>query len=693
MRIGRESVRGLRFAVVCFAVLATCIALAPAASAGEWLLSGSDLSEGSQPRTAMNSAGEAVAVFQTSGGVIGASIRPVGGTFSGGVFGETVSNGLHTEAPDVAIDLAGDIMVVWQQGEGPAQSQIYTSFRRAGGSFGTPVAISSTGASAPEVAMDARGDATAVWLLDDGTSEIVQAATAAQAGSFSVPVALSGDGGNAASAEVSTDPAGDTVVSWTRTVAGVSELEDALARAGGGFAAPDSHGDGSIIGESDPGSIKEPAEPPLQQVAMGGGGEALAVWRTHSDEVRVARLGPHGSVFGVPVTLGSSTATPSVAMNEAGDGVVCWPIAAAADVATASPGGVFDAPTSVATLTGTTPGAARLAVASDGAVAMAWVTGSEGKGGTGTVVQEATFRPPGGTFSTPKGLFAGTGGLLAPRSLELASDAYGDVFGVWQENISIGDNVDSITYDNGPVIENVSMPTGGQTGEPLSFSIPPPVSVWKPVKAVTWNFGDGTTGNGLSTTHTYTRPGVYDVTVSASDGQALPFRPITEYVSTSVSRTLTITSPPNGSHAPLVAASTPVIVDVSQTHSVWREGQRVAHSGRTSRQPPLGTTFSLSLNENATASLVFTQRITGNRAKGRCVARTERHRKSPSCKRIITRGTMSFAAHMGTNKMYFQGRISHQMALKPGRYVLVITATNAAGKHSSPTSLTFTIVK
>ena len=39
------------------------------------------------------------------------------------------------------------------------------------------------------------------------------------------------------------------------------------------------------------------------------------------------------------------------------------------------------------------------------------------------------------------------------------------------------------------------------------------------------------------------------------------------------------------------------------------------------------------------------------------------------------------------------GSVSHLKKLKPGRYTLVITATNSAGQKSSTQTLTFTIVK
>jgi hypothetical protein len=75
------------------------------------------------------------------------------------------------------------------------------------------------------------------------------------------------------------------------------------------------------------------------------------------------------------------------------------------------------------------------------------------------------------------------------------------------------------------------------------------------------------------------------------------------------------------------------------------------------------------------------------------VARTNKNRRKRVCKRPVTRGTLSFSGHAGTNKVAFRGRISRSGKLRPGGYTLVITASNAAGQHSAPKSLSFTIVK
>ena len=54
---------------------------------------------------------------------------------------------------------------------------------------------------------------------------------------------------------------------------------------------------------------------------------------------------------------------------------------------------------------------------------------------------------------------------------------------------------------------------------------------------------------------------------------------------------------------------------------------------------------------------------------------------------------LAFNAHAGTNKVRFQGRLSRSKKLKPGRYLLTITATDSAGNRSAPKGTRFTIVR
>jgi hypothetical protein len=72
------------------------------------------------------------------------------------------------------------------------------------------------------------------------------------------------------------------------------------------------------------------------------------------------------------------------------------------------------------------------------------------------------------------------------------------------------------------------------------------------------------------------------------------------------------------------------------------------------------------------------------------VAQTGKNRTKRACARTVTRAVLSFGGHSGLNKVGFQGRLSRSKTLKPGRYTLIITATDAGGQHTTA-RLTFTI--
>ncbi len=155
-------------------------------------------------------------------------------------------------------------------------------------------------------------------------------------------------------------------------------------------------------------------------------------------------------------------------------------------------------------------------------------------------------------------------------------------------------------------------------------------------------------------------------------------------------------TPTTSSTATATPPAPPVITDVTQSHRRWREGSALASFARRHahgpKLPPLGTTFSFALSERANVSFAFTRPQRGGTIDGRCVPRTRGNRDTPVCTLVATRRTLTFAAHSGTNAVVFQGRDSYSKRLAPGRYTLVIAATNANG-HSSDASLAFTIVK
>jgi hypothetical protein len=666
--------------IVCGALIATT----GNAMAGSWAFSdwGFWPREGSSPQVAMAPDGEAVVVdeiFET----IRAWRHTPEEDFAGGTFGEPVSPEEsicchRPEAPAVAIDPNGDIIVVWQeQIGGSAETGVYTSFRPRGGSFSPPTLVSQ--GTSPDVAIDADGEETASWLFNDGTSTVVEAATAHLGGPFSSPTKLSGDGGDAENVQVSVDAAGDTVVSWTRWIGPSTELETAVRRAGGHFPAPNGQGDGAKLGEAKP---TAPSEPPLQHIVMDSAGEALAVWEAPGDAVQEARLGSGQSSFGAAATLGTTSAFPWVAMDEVGEAVVDWPIPGALDIATAPAGEGFGVPEQVATEG--TPDLAKVSIAPDGAVTLAGLKNTaEGHSGPGCkeISEYGSVRPPGGTFAKATGGTTACGPTGSATSLQIAGDSAGDTLAIWQESTTIGENVRGFVYDVGPSISAVAIPTTAQVGQPVTFSMASPVSLWRTVTGVTWAFGDGTTAGGLSTTHTYTQPGEYHVTASAADAQLLAPGFPERHVENSVTGTIRITpSPITPSPKTTTPLAVPVIAHVHESHRVWRE--RIPRKHRNG--PPAGTTFTFALNAQANVRFAFT------RLPGECMTHSHgRHRRA--CPRPVAAGSLSLVGHAGIDTLQFRGRLSSTRWLAPGSYSLTITAANGS-EHSTTASLAFTIV-
>jgi hypothetical protein len=144
--------------------------------------------------------------------------------------------------------------------------------------------------------------------------------------------------------------------------------------------------------------------------------------------------------------------------------------------------------------------------------------------------------------------------------------------------------------------------------------------------------------------------------------------------------------------ATVVAPPRPAISGLKQSHTVWREGSKLATLSRKPKHP-VGTTFSFMLSTSATVTLHFTQTVGGRKAGKKCVAQTTSNRHKRACKRTVSAGTLTFTnAHAGADKISFQGSVSRSRELKPGRYTLQITAANGAGRATSNT-LSFTIVR
>lgn len=141
---------------------------------------------------------------------------------------------------------------------------------------------------------------------------------------------------------------------------------------------------------------------------------------------------------------------------------------------------------------------------------------------------------------------------------------------------------------------------------------------------------------------------------------------------------------------PNLGPANPAVTGFSESATKWRRGHslpRISSVGA-----PVGTTFSFSLNEAATATFTFTQSVAGRRAHGRCVAPSHGNAHKPKCKRTVVVGSFGVSGKTGLDKVRFQGRLSSAKMLAPGTYAVSIAVRDAHGLKAISRSLPFTIV-
>jgi len=300
----------------------------------------------------------------------------------------------------------------------------------------------------------------------------------------------------------------------------------------------------------------------------------------------------------------------------------------------------------------------RVTANSHGAATVVW----ERADGANKVVEAITRRFEDEHWQKPVALSPGGASAETP---DVAVDSQGDAVAVWSRADGAGKVVEVSAYDAvGPMLSALSLPKGGVTDVPLSFSVialPP----WAGLGQTLWGFGDGFGASGTSVTHTYELPGSYDITVASADvlGNF-----------THASGTITVGVGPR-----------PTIFNARLSRSRFRVAGR--------RTGAL-TTVSFTLSAFATVHMTITRSTAGLRSRGRCVKPNARLRRrhSKRCERMVRFGTLTRSREpVGADKVAFTGRIGSRL-LPPGSYEAVLQATNAGGA-SKPVNLLFTIVR
>ena len=151
----------------------------------------------------------------------------------------------------------------------------------------------------------------------------------------------------------------------------------------------------------------------------------------------------------------------------------------------------------------------------------------------------------------------------------------------------------------------------------------------------------------------------------------------------------------------------PVLGKVEQSATRWREGPNMPQFSsrhRRDHKPPVGTTFTFTLSEEAFVTFDFIQRNAGRIVGHQCVHQTPRNSVGHKACRHLTQGIgLGSEGKPGMNTLRFDGNYGTHPNLVPGPYTLTVYAS-VSQPQVSPTerpvvlksatrTLHFTIVK
>jgi len=606
---------------------------------------------------ALDAAGDAFAVWTLETAAetyaIETDFRPAAGAWQAPVL--ISAAGISSDRPEIAVDPAGDAVVVWQ-GLGAGNQLISASVRRAGGGWQAPVTLSETEqvASEPAVAISGGGEATAVWQSSNGANTIIQARSHPSAGGWEAIRRISSSGGHETNPVIAANAAGGLAAAW---ISNGNDISGAARRVGSEWGGP----------SGVPYTEWQPSSP---QIGLDKAGQAVAVWGSNHEseaEVRSALL-PAGSGWKPSVVIAKvpgEALADGLSVSEAGEATALWTLGPSGSeqlqAAMMTPQGSWG---TTAGLAGPENhiGEAVLATNATGASLVGWNSAN------GNEIQLHTrARPAGGAWTAKLNLSGpGESGFIGGVAL----DASGNALELARHQAGASTRtIDAAEFPiAGALLGGPSIPAHGTAGIPVAMSIGPADELTA-LGIVDWSLGDGAGASGATISHIYARPGTYAISVSGQDDFENPFA-----ASGSIS----------------IAPRAPVLGLLRQSAARWREGKKPARVAA-SHKPPVGTTFSFTLNEPSTLDFAFTTPGPGRRVRGRCVAQSRRNAHARHCTRPTLRGSLRLAGHAGTNHVSFQGLLSKHAKLAPGTYTLTLTAA-AEGLKSAGRRLTFTIL-
>jgi hypothetical protein len=598
------------------------------------------------------------------------AVRPPNGAFGAP---RTLSDPA-VEATDIKLvgDAAGNVFAAWVEG-----GNIRYSLRPVGGDFATPVPIlgAGPGASAPAVAY-AGGHAVVAWVRGADAEVAVKPAGSATFGavqSFASPAE------QAADVAVAVTPSGAATFTWQTVGAVLDTLHAAGLAPGGVFAELPT----VFTTTANNDAIRRP------QVEMSPAGGATLLWTyfdsaSNTSKVLTAER-PAASIFGSVDTISNASVNSGplgsldLAVDGAGNAIAMW-WATTMQAAYKPAGGSFgpviqniSAPNFVITFP-------RVAFDAGGRAVAVWSS----PGGPIFGVQGAVLNKGAGAFgAVGEHAQPSDGGHLIDGETPIALDDEGNAVSIWRHALDINAaapqiqpgffRLESAALDTVAPVLTANIPSSGIQDVPVNVS----ATATDRLSGVTftWNFGDGATGAGATTSHAFTRSGTFTVTATATDAGNN---------AASVSKSITIPPIPATGPDPRLA-----INNLRISPNAFRAATKgpAVKSGKL--KPWTRVTYSL--NVPATVKFTFERPRVGRRAGSRCAKPAPSNRGGRRCVRYVAvKGSFSRKRPAGGDRFTFTGRINgHRLAR--GRYRLVARAS-ARGRVGAAARRTFTIL-
>lgn len=271
------------------------------------------------PQVAMDGSGNAIAVWElpfASPSIVQATRYSAGtGTWSTPI--NLSAPGQSAGQPQVAVDGSGNAIAVWTRSSDHTIQGV--RYAAGTGTWGTAATLpgSGSGSQYPQVAVDGSGNAIAVWIESDGSNAVIQSARYS-AGTWSAATTLSAPGENAGRPQVAINGSGNAVTVWFRSDGSTDIIQSRLYSAGSG----------TWGAATDLSAVGEYAHNP--QVALDGNGNAIAVWVRFDGSNEITQTARYSAGLGnwsTPTDLsaaGNDSYTPQVALDGGGNAIAVW---------------------------------------------------------------------------------------------------------------------------------------------------------------------------------------------------------------------------------------------------------------------------------------------------------------------------------------------------------------------------------